>query len=253
MWNLEKRYCCYLVAKSCPTLCNIMDCSLLGSFVHEISQARILEYVAISFSMESFWPQDWTWVSSLAGGILLLLFFTSELPEKNGTKEPFGKAEIETQMLRTHVNTKEGKGGGRMDWEIGTDMCPLLCWASQVAQWYKGMIPGWRRSSGEGNGKPFQCSCPENTTDRGAWHGTVHGAAESQMWLSERAYSHMSIKQITAENPLWAQGAPLSALCWPEWAGSPKQRGYVYTCSWYTLLYSRNQHNIVKQLYSNKS
>ena len=29
--------------------------------------------------------------------------FTSELPGENGTKEPFGKAEIETQMLRTNI------------------------------------------------------------------------------------------------------------------------------------------------------
>ena len=39
-----------LVAKSCPTLCNILDCSLPGSSVRGISQARILEWVAISFS-----------------------------------------------------------------------------------------------------------------------------------------------------------------------------------------------------------
>ena len=37
------------VAKSCLTLCDPMDCNLPGSFVHGISQARILEWVAISF------------------------------------------------------------------------------------------------------------------------------------------------------------------------------------------------------------
>ena len=42
--------CCWLVTKSCPTLCDPMDCSLLGSSVHRISQARILEQVAISYS-----------------------------------------------------------------------------------------------------------------------------------------------------------------------------------------------------------
>ena len=41
--------CCCLVAKSCPTLCNPMDCSLPGFSIHGISQARILESVAISF------------------------------------------------------------------------------------------------------------------------------------------------------------------------------------------------------------
>ena len=42
-----------LVAKSCPTPCNSMDCSLPGSFVHGIFQARILEWVAICFSRKS--------------------------------------------------------------------------------------------------------------------------------------------------------------------------------------------------------
>ena len=38
-----------LVAHSCPTLCDRMDCSLPGSSVHGILQARILEWVAIPF------------------------------------------------------------------------------------------------------------------------------------------------------------------------------------------------------------
>ena len=41
---------CVLVAQSCPTLGHSVDCSLPGSSVHGILQARILEWVAISFS-----------------------------------------------------------------------------------------------------------------------------------------------------------------------------------------------------------
>ena len=41
------------VAQSCPTLCDPVDCSLPGSSVHGIFQARILEWVAISFSRRS--------------------------------------------------------------------------------------------------------------------------------------------------------------------------------------------------------
>ena len=48
------------VAHLCLTLCDPMDCSLPGSSVHVISQARILEWVAILFSRGSFWPRDWT-------------------------------------------------------------------------------------------------------------------------------------------------------------------------------------------------
>ena len=42
-----------LVVQLCPTFCNPMDCSLSGSFVHGILQARILEWVAIPFSRGS--------------------------------------------------------------------------------------------------------------------------------------------------------------------------------------------------------
>ena len=44
--------CCCLVAKSCLTLCNPMDCRLPGSSIHGIFQARILEWVTISFFRE---------------------------------------------------------------------------------------------------------------------------------------------------------------------------------------------------------
>ena len=49
--------------------CNPMDCSLPDSSVHEIFQARILEWVAIFFSRVSSWPRDQTCVSC-KGGIL---------------------------------------------------------------------------------------------------------------------------------------------------------------------------------------
>ena len=38
------------VAQSCPTLCDLMDCSLPGSSIHGIFQARVLEWGAIAFS-----------------------------------------------------------------------------------------------------------------------------------------------------------------------------------------------------------
>ena len=46
------------VAQSCPTLCNSMDCSLSGSSVHGIFQARMLEWIAISFSRGSSRPRN---------------------------------------------------------------------------------------------------------------------------------------------------------------------------------------------------
>ena len=58
------------VAQSCLTLCKLMYCSLQGSSVHGILQARILKRVAISFSKGSFQPRDRTCVSSIGRWIL---------------------------------------------------------------------------------------------------------------------------------------------------------------------------------------
>ena len=55
------------IAESCPTLCDPVDCNLLGFSVHGILQARILEWIAISFSRGSSWPRDWTQVSHFGG------------------------------------------------------------------------------------------------------------------------------------------------------------------------------------------
>ena len=60
-----------LVAQLCPTLCDRMDCNPPGSSVHEIFQARILEWVAVSFSRGSSQPRDQTRISGIAGS-----FFT---------------------------------------------------------------------------------------------------------------------------------------------------------------------------------
>ena len=58
------------VAQSCPTLCDPMDCSTPGSSVHGILQARILEWVAISFFRGSSRPRDRTQVSTLQADAL---------------------------------------------------------------------------------------------------------------------------------------------------------------------------------------
>ena len=60
--------CCCLVAKLCPTLLWPHGLySLPGSSVHGIFQARILEWIAISFSRESSLPRNWPRVSCIAG------------------------------------------------------------------------------------------------------------------------------------------------------------------------------------------
>ena len=51
--------------------CDPTDCSLPGSSVHGILQARILEWDTISFSRGSSWPRNPTWVSCIAGRVLI--------------------------------------------------------------------------------------------------------------------------------------------------------------------------------------
>ena len=48
-----------------------------------------------------------------------------------------------------------------------------------------GLIPGWGRFPGGGNGNPLQYSCLESPMDRGAWQATVHGVTESWTQLSD--------------------------------------------------------------------
>ena len=55
--------CARSVIRSCPALCDLMDCSLPASSVHGILQARMLEWFVISFSKRSFHPRDQTHVS----------------------------------------------------------------------------------------------------------------------------------------------------------------------------------------------
>ena len=75
VWEIH--LCVCSVAQLCLTLWDHMDYSPPGSSVHGISQARMLEWVAVSYSREFSWPRDWTHISCVAGR-----FFTNEPPGK---------------------------------------------------------------------------------------------------------------------------------------------------------------------------
>ena len=55
--------------------------------------------------------------------------------------------------------------------------------ASAGNAWDLGLIPGFGRFLGRGNGNALQYSCLENPMDRGAWWAVVHGDAQSWTWL----------------------------------------------------------------------
>ena len=99
--------CCCLVAKSCPTLCDPMDCNPPGSSVHGIAQARILECVAISFSRGSSRPRNWTHISCIGRRILYPLNHQGSLSLHN---RPF----------------EERQGGGRKENRSGNKLLPLI-------------------------------------------------------------------------------------------------------------------------------
>ena len=83
------------VAQSCPTLCDPMGYSLSGSSVHEIFQARVLEWVAISFSRGSSQPRDLNRVSCIAGRGFYHLDFPG----------PSGKSKRENYHVKVKVTS----------------------------------------------------------------------------------------------------------------------------------------------------
>ena len=77
-----------------------MDCSPPVSSVLGILQARILEWVAISFSRGSSWPRDWTLVSCIAGRFFTV-WATREMSgdsDKNNFKHHWSPTEFPSMM-----------------------------------------------------------------------------------------------------------------------------------------------------------
>ena len=66
LFSWIQRECVCSVTWSCLTLCNSMDCRPPGSSVHGILQARMPEWVAISFYRGTSQPRDWTLVSDIS-------------------------------------------------------------------------------------------------------------------------------------------------------------------------------------------
>ena len=129
--------CVHMHAQSCLTLCDPVDCNPPGSSVHEIFQARILKWVAISCSGGSSQPRGQTCISCVSCIGRQILYHCA--------KERFwGEEKKQTWKFPGGLDSKES-----------------ACSAGGL-----GSIPGSGRSPGEGNGNPPQCSCLENPMDR---------------------------------------------------------------------------------------
>ena len=90
-----------------------IDSSLPGSSVHGISQARILEWVAISFSRGSFWCRDPTQVSRIAGRL-----FTNWAPRE---AHYFSEKDTKVCLFFSEEDT------GSVQLSSVTQSCPILC------------------------------------------------------------------------------------------------------------------------------
>ena len=115
---LEK---CVLAAQSCLILCDPMDCSTSGSSVHGISQVRILESVAISFSRGSSQPRDQTQVSCTASRFFTVWAIREvwRIPwtEELSTLQSTGSQRVETTELQhTHTHTHTQKNNRFGSW-----------------------------------------------------------------------------------------------------------------------------------------
>ena len=84
------------------------------------------------------------------------------------------------QWLRLHAPNAWGPGlipgQGPRGFPVGSVVKNLPANAGDTEDW--GLIPGFGRIPGEGNGNPLQYFCLENPTDRGAWQATVHGVTK---------------------------------------------------------------------------
>ena len=109
--NIGFLYSCCSVAKLC-LFCDSMDYSPPGSSFHGISQARILEWVGISFSRDSSLPKDWTQVSCIAGE-----FFTTDPPK-------YVCCSVMSYSLRSHDYSLPGS------FVHGTLQARILEWAA---------------------------------------------------------------------------------------------------------------------------
>ena len=181
------------LTQSCPTLCDPVEYT-----VHGFLQARILEWVAFPFYRGSSQPRDRTQVSHVAGG----LFISWATREAQMTR-----AALLMQLLLYMC----------LIWRRQWHPTPVLLpgkshgWRSLV-----GCSPWGRKESGmterlhfhfslsctgEGNGKPVQCSCLENPRDGGGFWAAIYGVAQSQTWLKRLRSSSMCL--ITEYQTKW--------------------------------------------------
>ena len=137
------------VVQSCPTLCNPMNYT-----VHEILQARILQWVAFPSSRGSSQPKDQTQVSSVASG-----FFTSWATRE--VQEYCNHQPIPSPVDLSNPGIELGSAALQAD-SLPTELWgkPKMLKNPPAIAGDSGSIPGSERSPGEGNGYPTPVFLP---------------------------------------------------------------------------------------------
>ena len=145
-----------LVAQSCLTLCDPMDYNPRFLCLLRTSQARILEWVAISSSRRSSQSRDWTWVSCIAGSFFTLWVTTCKFSPSKVTFKLEKRASLVAHTVKSLPAMQETQVQSLsqedpLEKEMATH--------SSIFAW---KIP-WMGEPG----------------------GTVHGIAKSRTWLSD--------------------------------------------------------------------
>ena len=191
-----------------------MDCSPPGSSIHWILQARILDWVAISFSRGSSGYRNRTHVSCI--GWQILYHWATGKPQaslpwyvRTGViRIPHhGTVVI---IIRVHLYKMLGTVSASVHRVFITRWLTII---SMHRPFHNYLLLPARASSrfGEGNGTPLQYSCLENPMDGGAWWAAVLGDAKSQTQLSEFTFTfpfHALEKEMATHSGILAWRIP---------------------------------------------
>ena len=118
---------CAKSLQACPTLCKPVDCSPPGSSVRGILQARILKWVAVSFSRGSSQPRNQTWVSYICRQILYQLSYKgSPKVSTEGTYINIIKARCDKPTENTILNDEKQSISSKIRNKTRVPTLPLL-------------------------------------------------------------------------------------------------------------------------------